>query len=89
MPYYHTCPLCGAALDPGERCDCRRMQSETAEIWFIVPVATRGRVTQPVEAESAVRAVLRMRPTASRDEMRRAAAPFDCTVCWDDDATDV
>lgn len=22
MPYYHTCPLCGANLDPGERCDC-------------------------------------------------------------------
>ena len=19
---YHTCPLCGANLDPGERCDC-------------------------------------------------------------------
>lgn len=24
MPYYKTCPLCGAALDPGEICtDCR------------------------------------------------------------------
>lgn len=21
--YYNTCPDCGAALDPGERCDCR------------------------------------------------------------------
>ena len=21
-PYYHTCPCCGAKLDPGERCDC-------------------------------------------------------------------
>lgn len=21
-PYYRTCPYCGAALDPGERCDC-------------------------------------------------------------------
>jgi len=20
--YYHTCPCCGANLDPGERCDC-------------------------------------------------------------------
>jgi len=20
--YYHTCPVCGANLDPGERCDC-------------------------------------------------------------------
>lgn len=23
MPYYRPCPLCGAALDPGERCDCQ------------------------------------------------------------------
>lgn len=23
MPYYRTCPDCGAALDPGERCDCQ------------------------------------------------------------------
>lgn len=23
MPYYNTCPECGANLDPGEKCDCR------------------------------------------------------------------
>ena len=23
MPYYRPCPLCGAALDPGEKCDCQ------------------------------------------------------------------
>lgn len=23
MPYYRTCPYCGANLDPGERCGCR------------------------------------------------------------------
>lgn len=22
MPYYRTCQICGATLDPGERCDC-------------------------------------------------------------------
>lgn len=22
--YYHTCPVCGANLDPGEQCDCER-----------------------------------------------------------------
>lgn len=24
MSCYCTCPLCGANLDPGERCDCQR-----------------------------------------------------------------
>lgn len=24
MSYYHICPLCGAALDPGEKCDCQQ-----------------------------------------------------------------
>jgi len=24
MPYYQTCRLCGANLDPGERCDCEK-----------------------------------------------------------------
>ena len=23
MPYYRTCPVCGAHLDFGERCDCQ------------------------------------------------------------------
>jgi len=23
MAVYRICPYCGAALDPGERCDCR------------------------------------------------------------------
>ena len=25
-PYYHTCPRCGANLDPGECCDCLESQ---------------------------------------------------------------
>ena len=28
MSYYKICPYCGAALDPGEKCDCG--QKETA-----------------------------------------------------------
>lgn len=24
MSYYKICPYCGAALDPGERCDCKK-----------------------------------------------------------------
>ena len=27
MAYYRICPCCGAALDPGERCDCTRESS--------------------------------------------------------------
>ena len=27
-PYYHTCPLCGANLDPGEKCDCESHREE-------------------------------------------------------------
>ena len=28
MEYYRTCPDCGAALDPGEVCDCQRDELE-------------------------------------------------------------
>lgn len=31
MTYYRTCPLCGYALDPGERCDCRDTNREETE----------------------------------------------------------
>lgn len=27
--YYHTCPLCGSNLDPGERCNCRDQEERT------------------------------------------------------------
>lgn len=26
--YYHVCTHCGARLDPGERCDCRKAKAE-------------------------------------------------------------
>ena len=29
MSYYRVCPLCGAALDPGERCDCQDKEEAT------------------------------------------------------------
>lgn len=32
MAYYKTCPHCGAALDPGEVCDCRSHGAATQEI---------------------------------------------------------
>lgn len=27
-PYFDVCPLCGAHLDPGERCDCEEVTNE-------------------------------------------------------------
>jgi hypothetical protein len=27
MPYFKTCPLCGANNDPGERCDCETLNA--------------------------------------------------------------
>lgn len=31
MAYYRTCPLCGAALDLGEKCDCMNREGTTSE----------------------------------------------------------
>lgn len=28
MPYYKTCPECGAHLDPCEKCDCQEEDEE-------------------------------------------------------------
>ncbi len=30
MSYYHTCPHCGASLEPSETCDCQE-QEKTAQ----------------------------------------------------------
>lgn len=30
MPYYKTCQLCGASLDPGEHCDCEESAPSVA-----------------------------------------------------------
>lgn len=31
MAYYTPCPLCGANLDPGEKCDCEQNKSPVRE----------------------------------------------------------
>lgn len=36
MSYYRTCPICGAHLDAGERCDCRNAQETNVERQFKV-----------------------------------------------------
>lgn len=31
VAYFNRCEYCGAALDPGERCDCRKAREETRQ----------------------------------------------------------
>jgi hypothetical protein len=31
MGYYNLCPVCGASLDPGERCDCDTEKRNTPD----------------------------------------------------------
>jgi len=30
-PYYSVCKVCGATLDPGERCDCGTLPNDTVQ----------------------------------------------------------
>lgn len=34
MDYYRICPDCGAALDPGEKCDCQLDQRDELEAFL-------------------------------------------------------
>ncbi len=54
MSYYHTCPICGANLDPGERCDCKEVRQPISDQGIFAfdmaqngdcPVLTIGRHT--------------------------------------------
>ena len=40
--YYHTCPYCGANLDPDERCDCLSRIRGKAPKWSAMD-GVRGR----------------------------------------------
>ena len=31
MAFFNTCEYCNAALDPGEKCDCRKARDERKE----------------------------------------------------------
>lgn len=33
MAFYRTCPRCGAALDPGEHCDCESEERKRQEFF--------------------------------------------------------
>ena len=47
MPYYWTCPYCGAHLDPSERCDC--LESRQARAKDLIAPLTVGEKLQLVE----------------------------------------
>lgn len=34
--FYWTCPYCGANLDPGELCDCRKKETNSADNYKLV-----------------------------------------------------
>lgn len=33
MAYYKVCPDCGAALDPGEKCDCQQEKEQKQDFF--------------------------------------------------------
>ncbi len=45
--YYHTCPYCGANLDPDERCDCFSRIRGKSPKWNSMD-GVRARVAQEV-----------------------------------------
>ena len=47
MPYYRTCPWCGAALDPGEVCDCRDEKKTAPDATNIESGKGESEVTSP------------------------------------------
>lgn len=52
MAFYRTCPLCGAALDPGESCDCTLTQV-CAEARTVFPERFTGRTDRQIVSEIA------------------------------------
>lgn len=40
--YFKTCPHCGARLDPGERCDCRKAKAEARPMKAAQPARKEG-----------------------------------------------
>jgi hypothetical protein len=50
MPYYNICEICGATLDPGERCTCKADKKEKEEqakinkmVQFTMQMIKRGK----------------------------------------------
>lgn len=50
MAYYNTCEYCDAALDPGEKCDCRKARTERKDHDKATKKIRKKRRTQKIEA---------------------------------------
>ena len=64
MPYYKPCPLCGAALDPGERCDCQDRQNPYKNAQKTAPSAVNtesGKVDQKLSDPRSISIVWKTR----------------------------
>ena len=48
MSYFRICPLCGAHLDPGERCDCRNKEEDRPGAWNTETVKGEAEVSSPL-----------------------------------------
>lgn len=43
MAYYNICSICGANLDPGERCDCKEEKKIIKDYWSKKIKVERGK----------------------------------------------
>ena len=76
MPYYHTCPLCGATLDPGEHeiaAECKRVMDKKSAITKIMDALSTA---SAAECEIALTFVLHM--TQNEKPPRRYSTTPSC-----------
>lgn len=52
MAYYRSCPICGALLDPGEVCDCRKENAEKCRNKKTDPEAANNRIGKVEQTSS-------------------------------------
>lgn len=74
--YYHTCPDCGANLDPGERCDCTKATERPGG----AATPTEPRPQQSSEVYHSSRGSAR--PDSETELYRRAAAQLNRDLDW-------
>ena len=75
MPYYWTCPYCGANLDPGEKCDCKDNEKEDdMAAPSPAPAPTAGQTSAAPGNTPAPTVPVAGAPTYTLDQISRAGA---------------